>query len=87
MSKFAKLFEFDDIGQVLVKLDSGEDGPEVRFYFHPEGFGVCSMAVNFKGDEDAQWDAAEAAFELVDAAKAESMVAETLKSIPRGLSA
>ena len=51
MSKFAKLFEFEDLGQVLVKLDDGDDGPEVRTYFVPDGFGVCSIAMTFKSDE------------------------------------
>ncbi|WP_426427357.1 hypothetical protein [Pseudomonas palmensis] len=50
MSQFAKLFEFTDIGQVLVKLDDGDDGPEVRTYFVPDGLGVCSIAMTFKPD-------------------------------------
>jgi hypothetical protein len=52
MNNFAKLIETER-GQVLAKLDSGDDGPEVRVFFNPEveGIGVCSMAFNFK-DED-----------------------------------
>ncbi|MGU2655609.1 hypothetical protein [Pseudomonas aeruginosa] len=37
MKQFAKLFEFEDLGQVLVMLDRGDDGPEVRLYFKPDG--------------------------------------------------
>ncbi|EPZ0818876.1 hypothetical protein ACXJPO_000186 [Pseudomonas aeruginosa] len=60
MKQFAKLFEFEDLGQVLVMLDRGDDGPEVRLYFKPDGLGVCSVACsNFPGDEDEQWDYAE----------------------------
>lgn len=56
MKQFAKLFEFEDLGQVLVMLDRGDDGPEVRLYFKPDGLGVCSVACsNFPGDEDEQW--------------------------------
>ncbi|HEP9000241.1 TPA: hypothetical protein VDU89_006973, partial [Pseudomonas aeruginosa] len=52
MNYFAKLFEFEDLGQVLVMLDRGDDGPEVRLYFKPDGLGVCSVACsNFPGDE------------------------------------
>ncbi|MCY1341525.1 hypothetical protein D9M68_138720 [compost metagenome] len=85
MERFAKLYEFEGIGQVLVKLDSGDSGPEVRFFFSPPGLGVCSLAVNFQGDEDGQWDAAEMAFDMVDEAKAKDMVEEALKTIPAGL--
>lgn len=88
MSKFAKLFEFDDIGQVLVKLDDGDKGPEIRFYFQPDGLGVCSCAIsNFGGDEDTQWDLAERGFERVDEEKARSLVSGMLEQIPSGLSA
>ena len=33
MNKFAKLYETEDIGQILVMLDQGDDGPEVKIYF------------------------------------------------------
>ncbi|EKF8202512.1 hypothetical protein PBR95_000485 [Pseudomonas aeruginosa] len=63
MKQFAKLFEFEDLGQVLVMLDRGDDGPEVRLYFKPKGLGVCSVACsNFPGGEDEQWDHAESGF-------------------------
>ena len=62
MNQFAKLFEFEDLGQVLVKLDDGDDGPEVRTYFVPDGFGVCSIAMTFKPDyQDDKWAKAEKA--------------------------
>lgn len=37
MKQFAKLFEFEDLGQVLVMLDRGDDGPEVRSTSSPTG--------------------------------------------------
>lgn len=70
---FAKLFE-TDVGQILVKKDSGEDGPEVRFYFQPEGLGVCSVAFNGFGDDENGWDAADMTFETIDAQDAVNIV-------------
>jgi hypothetical protein len=70
---FAKLFETDD-NQVLVKIDSGEDGnPEIRFYCEPEGFGICSAAVSFKDDSYKSWNSAKRLFDSIDAAKAQCM--------------
>lgn len=84
MADFAKLFHFEDIGQVLVKLDDGDEGPEVRIYFHPENLGICSTAFNFEEDEKGtEWEKAEKAFELVDEKTAEGVVLELLKVTPK----
>jgi hypothetical protein len=75
---FAKLFD-TDIGQVLVKIDSAQEErfeAEVRIYFEPKGFGVCNTAFSF-----SDWDAAEAAFELVDACKALEIVTPFIKQM------
>lgn len=83
---FAKLFRFDDVGQVLVKLDDSEDGPEVRVYFQPKGLGVCSTAFTFKPDDlEDENDKAEKAFDLIDEEKAHAIVTEVLKTIPSSL--
>lgn len=83
---FAKLFTFEDIGQVLVKLDSGDNGAEVRIYFMPPGLGVCAVNYNFhEGVDGSEWDKAEKAFAMVDRQRAEAIVRETLKTIPAGL--
>ncbi len=58
---FAKLYGEGD-NQVLVKLDEGEEGPEVRYYFQPPDLGVCSVAAVFP-DTDEGWDRAQAAFD------------------------
>jgi hypothetical protein len=81
-NSFAKLFESTRYGQLLVKVDRSPDGeqPEVRFYCHPPEVGVCSMAVGFT-DNDAGWDAAEAAFEKVDLAQAELAVSDIFKML------
>lgn len=83
METFAKLFELEEIGQVLVKLDEEDNGPEVRIYFMPKGLGVCSSAFSFSDDEDeSAWDKAEEAFAMVDAEKAEVIVQQILKLTP-----
>lgn len=76
MKKFAKLFETEAHGQILVKLDAGDDGPELRFYFDPdiEGLNVCSVAISAK-DTDAGWKAMQAAFDRQDADTAAKVVA------------
>lgn len=73
---FAKLFD-SEFGQILVKKDEGDDGPEVRFFFQPEGFGVCNLAVGFS-DNDAGWEKADAFFEAVDQASARDVVSRSL---------
>ena len=84
MADFAKLFHFDEIGQVLLKLDDGDEGPEVRIYFQPENLGVCSTAFNFAEDEKGtEWDKAEKAFALLDSEKVKSIVSNVLKDISK----
>lgn len=66
MNKYAKLFETETQGQILVKIDEGEGGhPEVRFYFSPENLGVCSIACSYHEEEGA-WDAAQRFFDSID---------------------
>lgn len=85
---FAKIFQFDDIGQVLVKRDTDNETqePEVRLYFEPKGFGVCSTAFTFEEDENEdQAVKAERAFDLVDEERAHSIVVRVLTTIPTAL--
>ncbi|MGP9633740.1 hypothetical protein ACT3R7_11805 [Halomonas sp. AOP43-A1-21] len=67
VKQFAKLFNDTPHGQILVKLctSHNEDGPEVRFFFHPPGLGECSVAFACD-DTDAGWRVAEKAFAKVD---------------------
>ena len=64
---FAKLYE-TVLGQILVKVDTNDkDGTEVRYFFEPEGYGVCTVALEFIYDaEGSAWDKADAAFIKVD---------------------
>ncbi|TXH05161.1 MAG: hypothetical protein E6R09_02370 [Rhodocyclaceae bacterium] len=61
---FAKLYESDDFGQVLLLLDQNEQTgqPELRWMAQPPGCGVCSYNVHLVNSEDGQ-SAAHAAFE------------------------
>ncbi len=76
---FAKLFD-TKIGQILVTLDNGEEGPEVKFQFKPKGFGVCSFSMKFDAAHDDAWDRAEFAFERVDEKRATDFVFDACSS-------
>jgi hypothetical protein len=83
--QFAKLFESVELGQVLVVLDDGEDGPEISVSFMPEGLGVCSMKFKFNDDQHGEaWDKAELGFENFTEEAAVSAVREVLKIAPGG---
>ncbi len=69
---FAKLYQRGD-EQLLVKIEGADEGPEVRFYFEPEGFGVCSFSLGFD-DNDEGWDKAESFFDKVEEEMAFSLV-------------
>ncbi len=66
MEKFAKLFEVDGIGQILVIQDSNDEGaPSVKFMFTPKDLGVCSIGPSFP-DSDEGWDDCDKFFGKVD---------------------
>lgn len=51
--KFAKVYDNKRYGQVVILKKQTEIGaPELRFYFQPEGYGVCEFAIGFN-DQDA----------------------------------
>lgn len=77
---FAKLYE-TNFGQILVKADTDEDGrPEVRFYFEPDGFGICNQAASFH-DNDEGWDNQQKYFDSVDEAVATKLVEDSLNRL------
>lgn len=81
---FAKLYEIENIGQVLVKLDQSESddhsGPEIRYYFEAPNLGVCSAATKYK-DSETGWDAAESAFANVTQESAEKLASGVINGI------
>jgi hypothetical protein len=80
---FAKLYEKEDLGQLLIKLDSGDEGPEVRFFFEPKGLGVCTVALSWaKLEEDKAWDKAEEVFDkMADEEAAWRIVEKPMKEM------
>jgi len=53
--KFAKVFEVKRIGQIVIMKKQTEIGaPELRFFFQPEGFGVCEFAIGFNDDDASE---------------------------------
>ena len=78
--QFAKIFEQSDIGQMLVMIDAGDEGPEIQFDFVLDGLGVCKIALKFS-DTDSGWDEAEIAFKEMTLETAVLAVQPTLKYI------
>lgn len=76
---FAKLYRSGK-DQILVKLDDGDEGPEVRWFFKPDGLGVCSIAAKFP-DTDAGWKKAEEIFSETNEAKSISVVEKAKRDI------
>ena len=75
---FAKLFERDN-KQIVVMLDyNDEDEPEVRFYFKPEGLGVCHVGLGFENCDDGQ-ERAEQYLEKVTEEEAFKVVDKIMK--------
>ena len=50
--KFAKTFNVAKYEQVVVIRGQDKDGaPEIRFFFKPDGFGVCNFGIAPNDDE------------------------------------
>ena len=73
--KFAKVFEVKRLGQIVIMKKQTEIGaPELRFFFQPEGFGVCEFAIGFNDQDASESRFAEAydemtpqiAYEIID---------------------
>ena len=78
---FAKLYE-TELGQILVKIDEGNNGAEVRLFFEPKNLGVCSVALSWEGDDDeTQWSKAEASFEAMTEEFSLALLKKTLESL------
>ena len=85
MEDFCKIFKYDDIGQVLIKVDGDEDNvPEVRFWFDAgiKGLGITSTAIGFE-DSSEGWDNADKYFALLTEEKTKTAIDKTIKEIVR----
>lgn len=88
--KFAKLFEFEDIGQVLVTKDTDTDSdlPQVIITVQPPDLGLCNITMSF-GDPDsdgteateADYQKRDEAFEKLDAEAAHEAAKKFIDSI------
>lgn len=61
--EFAKLFEFDEIGQVLVVQDQTDC--EIKITIYPKGFGLVSVGLEFES-----FDLCDKEFDSIDSTKA-----------------
>lgn len=61
MKDFARLYCADDTGQVLVTIESGDEGPELQISFRMK-VGRCSVKLGFP-DNDSGWDLAHKALD------------------------
>lgn len=85
---FAKLYETDSFGQILVMIDEfNDDGPSVRISFKPEGLGVCNLSLgNWTQDkEDSEkLEAAEKFFDSMTEEKAVKAVSGVYEQLGIG---
>lgn len=73
---FAKLYEVEGVGQILVKLGQGnEDVAAVKIYCQPSGLGVCALSLGF-----SEWEKAEELFEAIDEAQATRYAQKLIES-------
>lgn len=81
MSKpFAKLFDVDGIGQILVIKRHG-DGPELTITFRMPNESVCDIKLGYP-DSDDGWDQLDAAFNQVDETTAANLAREQIEAGP-----
>lgn len=64
--KFCRTFDVPRYQQiVMIKKQSEEGAPEIRFFFQPEGYGVCNFGIGWNDDEDAEKKSEEAFSKMV----------------------
>jgi len=74
---FAKMYNSERYGQLLIIKDTNENGDlKINVLCHPPGMGVCTIGLGYENEED--W---EAAFEAADADMAEKIAAEVFKLV------
>lgn len=82
MSKpFAKLFEVEGIGQILLVKRRGDDGPELAITFRMPNGSVCDIKLGYPDNDDG-WDQLDAAFDQVEEPTAASLAREQIEAGP-----
>jgi hypothetical protein len=82
MEKFAKVFDSEDFGQIVLIMQSADETgkPELRVFFKPESLGVCSLTLSYS-DTDEGWDNCESNFNNADLEFTEGLVKPILEQI------
>lgn len=78
MKDFAKLFWYEEYGQVLVVRDDFKDGPGVQIYYQPKGLGICKTGVTFEDTDDGR-ARADKAFDFVTEEGLKPVIEEQFK--------
>jgi hypothetical protein len=83
---FCKIFKSKAYQQIVVMRCQDNDGsPEVRFFFQPEGMGVCQFAIGPRDDDDRDdQNLMDAAFEAIKGAGAHEMVFAWVRQMEAG---
>ena len=83
MRQFAKIFQHEKYGQILVTNNEGDTGaPEVRVSYIPQDLGVCDTALKFNDSEEGG-DLADKAFEKMDLNLATEMILQVERALGR----
>ena len=76
--QFAKLFQNKKYGQIAIMINHGANmEPELRYYFVPPGYGVCSFGIVFEKSDEG-WSNARDNFDLTDPKSAEDTLTANL---------
>ena len=76
---FAKIFNSDSYGQIVVLKDEDLDGiPSLKFMIRPEGFNTCMMGTSFT-DDDIGYEKLDKAFDETSLQFAESFAKQLLE--------
>lgn len=79
MTPFAKLFETEKFGQILVVADTNDEGdPAVVVSVMPPGLGVCAVKLCYP-DTDDGWAKRDDTFRAIDEAGACDIAAAAFK--------
>ena len=81
MKKFAKLYEYDSIGQVLATLSRGDDGPQIIVRIADINGIAPEITMSGYGDNDHGWNLAEEKLESVTEGEMLEIAQGIIKSI------
>lgn len=81
MPDFAKLFNTEKYGQILVLKEVNEDEkPSIKVYFNPPGLGLCNLSIVF-GDSEDGWENWEKSLDAIDEETAINQVKSAFETV------